>query len=66
MSNEAINARTIETLKAEGMFFAAGALQFQLGHALSYGCHYGMRSTRDANISEFRNGYIAAELGARR
>lgn len=53
-------ARDVETLKGDGLFFTAGALQFQLGHALAYGCHYGMRSTRDHDVAEFRAGYQAA------
>jgi hypothetical protein len=58
--------RSVEDLKSEGMFFAAGALSFQLGHGRAYGSHYGMRSTLDLDRDEFYRGYDAAEIGARR
>ena len=56
-----VTARMVEDLKSQDMFFAAGALQNQLGHALAYGCHYGMRSTRDSAVAEFRAGWLAAD-----
>lgn len=59
-------ARDVETLKSEGLFFTAGALQFQLGHALAYGCHYGLRSTRERDVAEFRAGYESASRKAPR
>jgi hypothetical protein len=58
--------RTVEDLKSEGLFFTAGAMLFQIGHGRSYGCHYGMRATLDADREEFYRGYDAAEIGARR
>lgn len=61
-----LTARDVENLKSDGLFFTAGAMQFQLGHALSYGCHYGLRSTRDHDVAEFRAGYEAAQVGAPR
>ncbi len=53
--------RTVEDFKAEGLFFTAGALAFQIGLPRSYGCHYGMRSTKDADAAEFYRGYDAAD-----
>lgn len=58
--------RTVEDFKSEGLYFAAGALTFQLGHVRGYGCHYGMRSTLESDRAEFYRGYDAAEAGARR
>ena len=58
--------RTVEELKSEGLFFTAGALLFQLGHNRSYGCHYGMRSTVEADKAEFFAGYDAAAVSAKR
>lgn len=58
--------RTIDDLKAEGLFFTAGALTFQKGYGRSYGCHFGLRSTIDANRAEFFAGYDAAERAAAR
>lgn len=58
--------RSVEELKSEGLFFTAGAMAFQLGQGRTYGCHYGMRSTLDADRDEFYRGYDAAEAGARR
>lgn len=59
-------ARSVEDLKSEGLYFTAGALQFQLGHARSYGCHYGFKSDRDLCRDEFHRGYDAAADSARR
>lgn len=58
--------RTVEDLKAEGLYFTAGALLFQLGHPRGYGCHYGMRSDLEISRDEFYRGYDSAERGARR
>lgn len=57
---QTINAQTVEALKAEGNYFAAGALAKQLGHGPHYGCHYGMRSELDAAKDQFFAGYRAA------
>lgn len=56
---EKFTLRTVDDLKAEGMFFAAGALLCQLGHVRLYGCHFGMRSTLEADRAEFYRGYDA-------
>lgn len=58
--------RTVEDLKAAGLYFTAGALLFQLGYPRSYGCHVGMRSTLETDRAEFYRGYDAAQTGARR
>lgn len=58
--------RTVEDLKIQGLYFAAGALLFQLGYPRSYGCHYGLRSVLIANREEFYRGYDAASVGAPR
>lgn len=55
-----INFQTVEALKAEGHYFAAGALAKSLRFPDNYGCHVGMRSTRDAAIAAFKAGYAAA------
>ncbi len=57
---------TVEDFKAEGLYFAAGALLFQKGYARSYGCHYGMRADLEESRAEFYRGYDAAEQGAPR
>ena len=40
----------VDRLKSEGHYFAAGAAARSYGHTSSYGCHLGMRSTRDFAI----------------
>jgi hypothetical protein len=60
------NLRTVEDFKAEGLYFAAGALLFQKGYARSYGCHYGLRADLEESRAEFYRGYDAAEQGAKR
>ena len=63
MSN--IDHNTVHSLKGEGLYFAAGALAFELHMPCAYGCHFGMRSTVDYARSQFRKGWLAAEQGAR-
>lgn len=58
MKRELSNA--VHVLKMEGQFFAAGAVAFAAGHDRTYGCHFGMRSTRDAAIEAFYRGWDAA------
>ena len=58
-------AQTVETLKSDGHFFAAGALAKQLGQRRDYGCHYGMRSDRPAATTQFLAGYDAAPATTR-
>lgn len=50
----------IEDLKAAGHYFAAGAVAQSLGGAAFYGCHYGMRSTREQAKEDFYRGFAAA------
>lgn len=50
----------IEDLKASGHYFAAGAVAKQIGGMRYYGCHYGMRSTKERDMAEFFAGYDAA------
>jgi len=59
-------SRYIDDMKAEGLFFTAGALTFQLGLGRSYGAHFGLRSTIEADRAEFFSGYDAAQRGAKR
>lgn len=54
-----ITAPTVEALKIAGYFFAAGALARSMGHSRAYGCHIGMRSTRDSDANEFYRGWDA-------
>lgn len=56
-----ISTQTVEALKSEGYFFAAGALAFSKGYGRAYGCHYGMRSDLEKNREEFYRGYDAAD-----
>lgn len=60
------NINTVEDFKAEGLYFAAGALRFQLGLTRNYGCHYGFRGDLEQNREEFYRGYGAAYQGAKR
>ena len=56
-----MTARNIEVLKSDSRFVHAGALAFILGHDCSYGCHYGMRSTRNRAIELFTAGFVSAK-----
>ena len=51
----------INTLKSEGRYFEAGVAARQEGRECYYGCHFGMRSTRDSAIAEFTSGYNAKD-----
>ena len=51
----------IDTLKSEGRYFKAGVAARQEGRECYYGCHFGMRSTRDRAIAEFTAGYNAED-----
>ena len=56
-----VTSRTIDDLKSEGHFFAAGALAHALGYpSNSYGCHFGMRSTLGASKAAYRAGWEAS------
>jgi hypothetical protein len=52
---------TIDTLKSEGRYFEAGVAARQEGRECYYGCHFGMRSSRDRAIAEFTAGYNAED-----
>jgi len=52
-----ITIRQIEGEKSLGNYRRAGELRALLGLDRYYGCHYGMRSTRDAAKAEFEAGY---------
>jgi hypothetical protein len=41
--------------------FTAGALAYMLGKTDYYGCHYGMRSTRQWAIEQFKQGWLVAQ-----
>jgi hypothetical protein len=51
--------QTVDTLKAEGLYFEAGKLARKLGKDRHYGCHFGMRSTYDYAVSSFYQGFDA-------
>jgi hypothetical protein len=55
-----MSPQVIEQLKAAGHYFAAGAVAQQIGGGRFYGCHLGMRSTKDASQAEFFAGFDAA------
>lgn len=50
-------AHQIEQLKAAGRFRHAGQLAALIGYRNDYGCHFGMRGTREIAMSEFRDGW---------
>lgn len=50
----------IEKLKADGKYFDAGWHAGRSGLSPHYGCHYGMRSTREWAQREFKCGFEAA------
>jgi hypothetical protein len=57
-----INSRSytlyqVENYKSRGRYSHAGALACFLGAGDGYGCHYGMRSDRQAAIDEYKRGY---------
>ena len=52
--------KTVDDLKVDGLYFAAGATAYALGMQRSYGCHFGFKSDRDEAIQQFNTGYDAA------
>ena len=60
------NVNTLDKLKSEGRYFHAGAYAAMIGYGRSYGCHFGMRSTRDYAMDEFYQGYDEATNELRR
>lgn len=57
MTQITFTARHVEEMKADGHMHAAGALARSLGMSRNYGCHYGMRSTRDRDAAQFIAGW---------
>ena len=54
-------ASLVETMKAEDRFFEAGQAAFAVDPShRSYGCHFGMRSSRDHAMREFYRGFDEA------
>jgi hypothetical protein len=56
--------RTIDELKSQGQYREAGAEAFRTGRDRGYGCHFGMRSTRDYARREYEAGWDEAQQGA--
>jgi hypothetical protein len=55
--------QTIENYKGDGRYRHAGQLAAITGEPEPiYGCHYGMRSTRDAAVEEYRAGFFEASV----
>jgi hypothetical protein len=54
--------KTIEDYKVRGRYRTAGQTAALLGHDDIYGCHFGMRSTRDFAMAEYKSGH--AEIRA--
>jgi len=52
-----MNAQLINTYKNQNRFRHAGQVAALLGHDSNYGCHFGMRSTREAAREEYVAGY---------
>lgn len=57
---QTLNYQTVEALKANGNYFAAGAVAAALGRDNNYGCHFGMRSTCQHARDEFARGHREA------
>lgn len=55
------NAREIELQKAQCNYRMAGQLARLLGLDPIYGCHYGMRSTRQYALLEYMQGWAEIE-----
>lgn len=54
---ETLNAQTVENLKADGFYFAAGVIAATLKLEGNYGIHYGMRSDLEKAKKEFKAGF---------
>lgn len=54
-------SNSIEELKAEGDYRLAGRLAYALRRERIYGCHYGLRITRDQSAAEFYLGWDEQE-----
>jgi len=52
-----VTQQDVERMKGLGCYREAGQLQALLGLDCDYGCHYGMRSTRDVCREQFFQGY---------
>lgn len=60
-----ITTHDVERLKSDGRYRHAGALAWALGMDANYGCHFGMRSTRDHAIYEYQQGWAGADFDSR-
>ena len=58
---QTITTQTVDALKSNGHYFAAGALARSLGHYRNYGFHFGMRSELEFARNSFYAGYDAVE-----
>lgn len=56
--------QTVDSLKAAGHYFEAGALAHAMRRDDNYGCHFGMQSSRALAIHQFKQGWKAAEAAA--
>lgn len=61
-----VSPQMIEDLKVAGHYFAAGAVAKALGGGRFYGCHIGMRSTKERDQAEFFRGFDAAPQAGER
>ncbi len=48
----------IEQAKSNSQYRLAGQLAFLAGQSDYYGCHFGMRSTKDQAVSEFKAAWL--------
>lgn len=55
---------TTTSLKSKGLYAEAGASAYANDEGRSYGCHFGMRSDREASMAAFYRGYDDAEASA--
>lgn len=55
----------VHAAKIAGDYRRAGELSALYGLGRSYGCHFGMRSTRDAAIVAFNEGFDEIERAMR-
>ena len=51
--------KQVDTLKSEGSYEAAGREAAKTNRDRYYGCHFGMRSSKDRAMTEFYAGYDA-------
>jgi hypothetical protein len=66
MTTTNLTARDINIAKENSQYRRAGQLAALLGHNADYGCHFGMRSTREAARYQFQLGHDEVTLLAAR